>query len=555
MNLCRNSQLSALLISISLLASSHPSFARQTELPFDGHNVAIEDLDFETPLETSIIDSWSDQQSDLPVGGKIRDLNRLNLPDANAAEKFALETVEDYKTSYGHLDRSEQPPIFLYHIADENHDLPDQIKWILVYLESHKIPYQVKLTTPDEIYDEMAEAMNEASNADAEKLQLHYVDYSEKDINERKTMLQRTLTSLRRFFWIPKNVTFWLKAHPPKWTKFMERLRGKQPVEGVNPTAEYSQLPIWTEAKLKEQDANKLKAYVTMATATGMFNVSMSIINNPDEFLAHPSVEGFALGLMLVGARTYFTSTHNLWFDRIFTLGKDVRIAGNGEITVGLKGKSFTDKVKALGTKDFYKKAKSEFFKKTISVESHWRWNWLSNSFDMMMFNFFYFWTLYGISSATDPVFFQHAATNTLWYLLGRSWIDRKIAQKQATVHHNGEVELKPGQHSAGFTLLIKYVTKSIFGFFKTFDLMRPKDGDYKLADGSESNYKMATQIYRASAALGFTKILYDQRFWVMNKFKKASDWWNNVETPISHCTTYLVRPRAQEVQQTLFHD
>lgn len=539
-----------LILCVNLSAILHPALASQPD-------PSLDDLDYETPIETSIIDPWADQHSGLNIAQKPKDLQKLNLPNADAAEQFAIETVEDYKTSYGHLDKSLQPPIFIYHIADESHDLPDQIKWILVYLESHKIPYQVNLTTRDHIYDQLNEAMNEAGNTEAEKLQLHYFNsgVTENDIAERKSMLQRAMTSLRRFFWIPKNVTFWLKAHPPKWTKFIERFR-KTPIEPIDPTSDQTQLPIWTEAKLKEDDAHKLRTYVTFATATGMFNVSMSILNNPDEFLANPSVEGFALGLLLVGARTYFTSTHNLWFDRIFTLGKDVRIAGSGEITKGLKGKSFSDKIKALGTKDFYRRAKSEFFKKTISVESHWRWNWLSNSVDMMIFNFFYFWTLYGISTTTDPVYLQHAATNTLWYLLGRSWIDRKIAQKQPTVHHNGEVELKPGQNSAGITLLIKYVTKSIFGFFKTFDLMRPKDGNYQLADGTESNYKLASQIYRASAAIGFTKILYDQRFWVMNRFKKASDWWHDVHTPFApQCTTYLVRPRERDVQQTLFPD
>jgi hypothetical protein len=528
-----NPQLSALLLCTSLFAVSHPLYGRDPE----AHHTKTE-IRAESPT------------SPTALGPKIDDLDRLNLSNIDEAESFALDTVREYKENYGHLDRSLQPPIFIYHIADESRDLPEQIKWILVYLESHKIPYQVSLTTPEQIHDQLQETMNEASSQEADKLQLSYSNLNEDDIKERKSMLHRAMTNLRRFFWIPKNVTFWLKAHPPKWTKFVESfLKKGEPTVGPD---EKTEVPIWTEANLKEQDAAKLKAYVAFTTAAGMFNVTMSIVNNPDTFLANPSPEGFALGLMLVGARTYFTSTHNLWFDRIFTLGKDVRIAGDGQLTAGLSGKTLKDKFAALGTKDFYSRAKSEFLKKTIIVESHWRWNWLSNSFDNMIFNFFYFWSLYGISVTTDPIYLQHAATNTLWYLLGRSWIDRKIVQKQATIHHNGDVELKPGQHTAGFTLLIKFVTKSIFGFFKTFDLMKPKS-DTRM-DGTDSNYKLASQIYRLSAGIGLINIIYDHRFWVMNKFKTVSNWWSDVETPVSTCTTYLIRPRAHDVQQELFH-
>ncbi len=455
----------------------------------------------------------------------------LNLPSAEDAEQFALQTVQEYKEKYDGLDRSLQPPLLIYHISDESNDLPDQIKWILVYLESHKIPFQVNLTSADEIGAELEKSLHEST----ERIQLTYQP-SENAIQERVSALRRSMTQLRRFFWIPKNVTFWLKAHPPRWWAYLRETKlGKKLSENINSEKvdldEKLQLPIWTDAKLPAQDQSKLKLYVNATATTAMFNVYMSIAHNPDPFLAHPSTESWALGLFLVAARTYFTSTHNLWFDKIFTLGKTVKLTGNGEVFKNLKQGNL-------------QAVKKEFFKKTITVDSHWRWNWMANSIDNMVFYFLFFWTTYGLAVASDPIYFQHAAENTLLYLLGRSWIDRKIVEKQTTVHHNGDVEQKPGQHSVGFTFFYKYMSKSIFGFLKTFDVMRPKDGNYTTPDGTQSNYKLASDLYRVLGAIGFTKIIYDNRFWVGARFKAIQDWWHDVEpdaTPT--CTTYLIKP------------
>jgi hypothetical protein len=105
-------------------------------------------------------------------------------------------------------------------------------------------------------------------------------------------------------------------------------------------------------------------------------------------------------------------------------------------------------------------------------------------------------------------------ATNAGINLFARSWIDKWIIDRQATVLPDGRVEVQPGQHAPATTIQIRFWWEFGYGILKTLQLV----GYSSVLDG----------VYQIMGAVGLSKKLYAERFALMRKAREVKERLQN---------------------------
>jgi hypothetical protein len=153
-------------------------------------------------------------------------LPAANLPNHDAADAFARKIVAHYQAeakAQGVMT-SELDPIVILHVGNQ---LPAQVKWVMLHLESAKIPVKLEVVKQDELEAELDKARDKATDR---SVYLTYdpdekyasPDYEQRRLKGVSAAWKSSKDFLKRLFGLPNGFTLWTKLDRSRRLKWIE---------------------------------------------------------------------------------------------------------------------------------------------------------------------------------------------------------------------------------------------------------------------------------------------------------------------------------------------